>query len=226
MAVDVTDGVRIDLTGGTDQADMATDYDSGTSSHFPYAKLVWGADGTFNIVDSASGKPLPVTLYSSTGSEITNDTYAENDAFSGGSATVLSGVVRRDGIGTNVSANNDVDTLSTNGYGVQRVSSPSEHAIQIDAGSTDQVIQMSTGAAGDYLEKLVIFPATTTPGNVILEDGTATSPTFSMTVFAGGTDSVTTLHPFTVPVGAYSQDGEWVITTGANVSVMAVGHFS
>ena len=33
------------------------------------------------------------------------------------------------------------------------------------------------------------------------------------------------LIPFTIPIGANSQDGPWSITTGANVSVVAFGRF-
>lgn len=77
------------------------------------------------------------------------------------------------------------------------------------------------GAVGDYISGLLIIPATTSPGNVLLLDNAT-----SITIFAGGSGSVLSLHPFFVPIGAKSVSGAWKVTTGANVSVMAVGSFT
>lgn len=38
--------------------------------HYPRAKLVWGPDGTANDTDTATGKPMPVQLRSSTGTDL------------------------------------------------------------------------------------------------------------------------------------------------------------
>ena len=77
------------------------------------------------------------------------------------------------------------------------------------------------GSVNDDLESLLIVPATTSPGSVAILDGTT-----SITVFAGGTNSVGDLKPFLVPIGARSRTGAWAVTTGANVSVIAAGRFS
>lgn len=90
----------------------------------------------------------------------------------------------------------------------------------VAASQTDQMMG-ATGAAGDYLERLLIIPATTSPGAVSIEDGSTNT-----TVFAGGASSVSTLHPFTIPLGINSASGGWEITTGANVSVIAFGDFT
>jgi hypothetical protein len=42
----------------------------------------------------------------------------------------------------------------------------------------------------------------------------------------GGTTALDDVKPFTVEIGAKSVSGAWKVTTGANVSVMAVGDFS
>jgi hypothetical protein len=63
------------------------------------------------------------------------------------------------------------------------------HYEKVAASQTEQVIG-ATGAKGDYLTGLLIIPATVSPGNVLLLDGST-----SDTIFAGGTDSVATLHP-------------------------------
>lgn len=80
----------------------------------------------------------------------------------------------------------------------------------------------STGRGGDYLSGLLVIPATTSPGNVLLLDGTT-----SITVFAGGASSVSTLIPFAIPIGALATASTgWKVTTGASVSVIAFGRFA
>lgn len=90
----------------------------------------------------------------------------------------------------------------------------------VAASQTAQVLG-ATGALGDFLRRLVIVPATVDAGAVTLIDNAT-----SITVFAGGTASVNTLAPIRVELGMYSESGAWKITTGTNVSVIAVGNFS
>lgn len=91
----------------------------------------------------------------------------------------------------------------------------------VAASQTAQVLGDS-GAAGDYLDGLLVIPATASCGAVTLLDNAT-----SITVFAGGgTTALTSLIPFFVPIGAVSANGPWKVTTGANVSVVAVGDFS
>lgn len=90
----------------------------------------------------------------------------------------------------------------------------------VAASQTAQVIG-ATGAAGDYLDGVLVVPATTSPGNVIVLDNAT-----SITVFAGGASSVGDLTPFYIKIGARSVSGAWKVTTGANVSVIAVGDFT
>jgi hypothetical protein len=89
----------------------------------------------------------------------------------------------------------------------------------VAAGQTGQVLG-GTGAKGDVLSELIIIPATTSPGAVTLIDGAT-----STTVFTGGGSSVVTLEPLSVWFGCKSASGPWSITTGANVSVIAIGYF-
>lgn len=91
----------------------------------------------------------------------------------------------------------------------------------VAASQTDQALG-TTGAAGNILEGLLVVPATTSPGAVSIKDGSGSS----ITVFAGGASSVGNLVPFFVPLGARSTSGAWKVTTGADVSVLAVGKFS
>lgn len=90
----------------------------------------------------------------------------------------------------------------------------------VAASQTAQVLG-ATGGTGDYLSGLLVIPATTSPGNVLLLDNAT-----SITVFTGGASSVTSLIPFFIPFGMYSVSGAWKVTTGANVSVIGIGNFT
>lgn len=79
----------------------------------------------------------------------------------------------------------------------------------------------ATGGTGDTLKGLLVVPATTSPGNVIILDNA-----ISITVFAGGATSVADLKPFFIPIGLKSVSGAWKVTTGSNVSVLAMGNFT
>ncbi len=79
----------------------------------------------------------------------------------------------------------------------------------------------ATGATGDDIDGILVIPATTSPGNVLLLDGAT-----SITVFAGGASSVSNLVPFFIPLGIRSVSGAWKITTGANVSCIGIGSFA
>lgn len=75
------------------------------------------------------------------------------------------------------------------------------------------------GGAGDVLEKLVIIPDTTGAGTVWLHDGGG----LSQKVFVTGT--LADLSPIVLNLGMRSVSGDWSVSTGANVHVLAVGRF-
>ena len=94
----------------------------------------------------------------------------------------------------------------------------------VAASQTDQVLG-ATGAVGDFLASLIIVPGTTSPGNVLIQDGNGTE----ITVFTGGASSVNELRPIIVPLGLKCVNATtpgWKITTGANVTVLAIGDFT
>jgi len=94
--------------------------------------------------------------------------------------------------------------------------------VAVAASQTDSVIQSSTGATGDYLKGVLVVPATTAPGVVTIKDNATALVSYP----GGGTTALLTLTPFFIPVDAFSRSGAWKITTGANVSVLAIGKFS
>lgn len=79
----------------------------------------------------------------------------------------------------------------------------------------------ATGATGDWIAGILVIPATTSPGNVLLLDNAT-----SITVFTGGATSVSNLVPFFIPLGMKSVSGAWKITTGASVSCIGIGNFT
>lgn len=90
----------------------------------------------------------------------------------------------------------------------------------VAASQTAQVLG-GAGAIGDLLNGLLVIPANLNPGAVTILDNAT-----SITVFAGGTASVGGLIPFFIPLGVKSVSGAWKVTTGADVSVVAVGNFT
>ena len=94
----------------------------------------------------------------------------------------------------------------------------------VAAGVTDSVLEkaIGSGAVGDLIQGFLVIPATTSPGAITIKDGAGGA----ITVFAGGASSVSSLTPFGIPLGVLSAAGAWSVTTGANVSVVAVGNFS
>lgn len=90
----------------------------------------------------------------------------------------------------------------------------------VAASQTAQVLG-ATGGTGDYIAGVLVIPASTSPGNVLLIDNAT-----SITIFAGGTSSVSNLVPFYIPLGMVSVSGAWKLTTGANVSCIGVGNFT
>lgn len=73
--------------------------------HYPRTKVVWGPDGTANDADVASGKPLPVQLRASGGTELSLATAANQ-------TTVIGHLDGVEGLLTTIDA--DTGTISTN----------------------------------------------------------------------------------------------------------------
>lgn len=92
----------------------------------------------------------------------------------------------------------------------------------VAASQTDQVLG-ATGAVGDILETLIIVPATTAAGAVNIKDGGGSN---ILVFVGGGTTALIDLAPKVVRLGAKSTAGAWKVSTGANVTVIAVGDFT
>lgn len=88
----------------------------------------------------------------------------------------------------------------------------------VAAGATNQKLG-PVGGVGDVVERIVVIPDTTAAGTVILSDGSG----LSQKIFVTGT--LSDLSPIVVTLGARSVSGDWNVTTGANVHVIAIGRF-
>jgi hypothetical protein len=92
----------------------------------------------------------------------------------------------------------------------------------VAASQTAQILG-TTGAKGDKIARIVYVPATTAAGVVTLLDGSTSIPIF----VGGGTTALIDLRPQVVELNMTAlSDGGWRITTGANVSVIAIGEFT
>jgi hypothetical protein len=88
----------------------------------------------------------------------------------------------------------------------------------VAASQTAQVLG-TVGAVGDMIDRIIITPSNATTGVVTLLDNATSIP-----IHPGG--AATPLLPIVVELGMKSVSGAWKITTGAAVTVIAVGRFT
>jgi hypothetical protein len=130
--------------------------------------------------------------------------------------------------GTNAIGSVTISNANANGRALPASSAPvvlNSQTYKAVAASATATLFGTTGASGDYLDGVLIIPATAAAGVVSITDGSGSA----ITIFAGGgTTALPTLAPFYVPIGAVSSGGAggWKVTTGANVSVIGVGNFT
>ena len=91
----------------------------------------------------------------------------------------------------------------------------------VAASQTAQVMG-ATGHTGDYIAGILVIPAVVACGLVTLLDGATSIPVF----VGGGTTALPSCIPFFIPLGLTSASGAWKITTGADVSCIAIGNFT
>ena len=89
----------------------------------------------------------------------------------------------------------------------------------IAASQTDSVLG-ATGAAGDYLDSLIVTVNTAATAAVSIKDGSGSSITLMPNSPGGG------IGVYTIPIKLRSLAGAWKVTTGAGSTVVAVGRFT
>lgn len=86
----------------------------------------------------------------------------------------------------------------------------------IAASATAQVLG-ATGAAGDYLHRLIITVSATATSTVSLLDNNASHVLLAANSAIG---------VYSVEVNSKSVNGAWKVTTGAGAEVLAIGNFT
>lgn len=94
-----------------------------------------------------------------------------------------------------------------------------QHYETVAASQTDQVLG-NGGAAGDFLDTLVITVGTAATAAVSIKDGGGSSIPIMPNSPGGG------VGVYTVAIRAKSQAGPWKVTTGAGSTVVATGTFT
>lgn len=89
----------------------------------------------------------------------------------------------------------------------------------VAASQTDQALG-ATGAAGDYLKRLVITVATAATAAISIKDGSGSSISILPNSPGGG------VGVYVVDLGITSTSGAWKVTTGAGSTVVAIGSFT
>jgi len=89
----------------------------------------------------------------------------------------------------------------------------------VAASQTNQVMGGS-GAAGDYLHKLVCVVSTAATSQVQIKDGSGTAFTVLPSLPGGG------IGTYVLELNMVSSSGAWQVTTAAGVAVTAVGILS
>jgi hypothetical protein len=138
----MADNVPITAGSGTT---IATD-DIGGGVQVQRVKTTWGPDGTANDADVATGKPLPVQLRGSDGTDRSN-LLPVNVSQVGGTNTVNGGVAGSQSVGGTVATNVAITANPVN-LGAQAVSS--ENA----AVTTARQVQL----VADLVGKLIVLP--------------------------------------------------------------------
>lgn len=93
------------------------------------------------------------------------------------------------------------------------------HYETVAVSQTDQVLG-GDGAAGDYLDRLICAVGTAATSSVSMKDGGGSAISVLPAAVGAGVGT------YVINVGAYSKAGPWKITTGAGVTVIAVGTFT
>lgn len=103
-----------------------------------------------------------------------------------------------------------------------------EHSQYVAVAASQTTAQISTsgdGAKGDYLHSLTVVPASSGAGVVTLFDGT--TAILSIPAVAGSGTGTSVPQPYTLPLQVVATSTKaFNITTGAAVSILAVGRFN
>ena len=95
--------------------------------------------------------------------------------------------------------------------------SPNRYPYETVAASQTAQVLGGTGAVGDYLHRLIVTVTTTGTSTLTLLDNSTTVLTMAANTPVG---------VYSLEINAASASGPWKVTTGAGVTVVAVGLFT
>ena len=90
----------------------------------------------------------------------------------------------------------------------------------VAASQTDAALGAGNGQKGDFLESVICVVATAATAATSIKDGSGSA----ISILANSPGSG--VGTYVIPINAFSTSGAWKVTTGAGVSVIAVGRFS
>ena len=97
------------------------------------------------------------------------------------------------------------------------ITSPNRYPYETVAASQTAQVLGGSGAVGDYLHRIVVTVTTTGTSTLSVLDNSTTVLTMAANTPVG---------VYSLEINAASASGPWKITTGAGVTVMAVGFFT
>ena len=97
------------------------------------------------------------------------------------------------------------------------ITSPNRYPYETVAASQTAQVLGGTGAVGDYLHRIVVTVTTTGTSTLSVLDNSTTVLTMAAN---------TPIGVYSLEINAASASGPWKITTGAGVTVLAVGFFT
>ena len=97
------------------------------------------------------------------------------------------------------------------------ITSPNRYPYETVAASQTAQVLGGSGAVGDYLHRIVVTVTTTGTSTLSVLDGSTTVLTMAANTPVG---------VYSLEINAASASGPWKITTGAGVTVLAVGFFT
>jgi hypothetical protein len=97
------------------------------------------------------------------------------------------------------------------------ITSPNRYPYETVAASQTAQVLGGTGAVGDYLHRLVVTVTATATSTLTLLDNSTSIVTMAANTPVG---------VYSIEINAASALGPWKVTTGAGVTVMAVGFFT
>ena len=239
-SVTLTSGVPTGGTGTVGTIDNVTG--TAGSPSVPVLTVQGVASGTAQPVSLATAPTTPVTgtfwqatqpVSSVDGGLATIGTTTDAAVVTDATGTVqqyLRGLVKMIAAGISVSISNANANIVALAGGTVAAGTAGAPVVAADQYSTHKEVGASatatvlgaTGAIGDYLDCVTVYPGIAACGTVTILDGATAIGVFA----GGGTTPLPSCIPFVIPVGAFCTGAGWHITTTTNVTVSCKGKFT